>query len=139
VRLSWKKNGGTVELTSEHREADAGPAFEYRIEWDHETRTIRLAALEEDVPDDELVAKVERFLKANPEASANDVFKALGGRKKRVLAAVKTLREGGSGNHREPPLFSAPEVVPPMPPFRGLGNHSDQVVPGTDLGEDIPW
>lgn len=137
-RLSWKKNGGTVELSSEHREAEAGPAFEYRIEWDHETRTIRLAGLEEDMPDDELVAQVGRYLDAHPDASGNEVYKAIGGRKKRVFAAVRAAREVVPGTTGNNPLNRPGSGGGSPTLFRGVGNNPPGVVPGTGPDDDIP-
>lgn len=137
-RLSWKKDGGTVELSNEHREAEAGPKFEYRIAWDHDTRTIRLAPLEGDEPDADLLRRVGKYLAAHPDASANDVHKALGGRRLRVLAAIKTVREGGSGNHREPPPGQPVQVVPPGAPFRGPGTTGELRFPVPVPDEDIP-
>jgi hypothetical protein len=51
------RDSSKVELANEHREAEAGPKFEYRIDWNSETRTIRLPAVEDDVPDKEVVAR----------------------------------------------------------------------------------
>lgn len=46
TRLTWKRDGqsSTVDLESEHREAEAAPTLRYRISWDAVTRTMRFAA-----------------------------------------------------------------------------------------------
>lgn len=41
-------------------------------------------------------ARVRAYLEASPEASANDVAKAVGGGRKLVLEAYKRIKEGGS-------------------------------------------
>ena len=94
TRLSWKRDGDSPEITlaSEHRESEAGPPIRYRIAWDAETRTIRFPLVEADT-----LAKVRAYLGEHPGASANAVFDALGGKRKEVLEAVKTiLSEGGT-------------------------------------------
>ncbi|HEY8776554.1 MAG TPA: AAA family ATPase [Gaiellaceae bacterium] len=136
TRLQWKKTGDTVELTNEHREAEAGPKLEYRLNWDHETRTIRLEAEEDDAPDDETVNRVKAYLGTHPEASGSAVAKDLGMRKKTALDALKLIRGSGSGNRPEPSSVQAVRVVPPDAPFRGLGNHAEQPVPELPLGDD---
>lgn len=45
--------------------------------------------------------RVEHFLTENPDASANDVHKAVGGNRDLVLAEVRKLREGGTGGTGE--------------------------------------
>lgn len=60
--------------------------------------------------DDDVGKRVAEAIEARPEASANEVFKMVGGRRREVLAAVKALRAGshvgtedgsgsGTGNH----------------------------------------
>jgi hypothetical protein len=97
TRLTWTRDGqaAEVKLTSEHR--DAEPAeYRYRIDWDAQSRTMRFPLVE-----DALEARVRAALEADPEASANDIHKELGGKRTDVLRVVKELRGGGShlGNH----------------------------------------
>lgn len=103
TRLRWKREGQSPEvtITSEHREADASAPLTYRIAWDGPTRTMRFDAV-----DDPFMEWTRSYLIANPEASANEVYKAAESRndrprKQAVLELVKTIREGGSetGNH----------------------------------------
>jgi hypothetical protein len=55
--------------------------------WDHDTRSLRLR-LVEDERREETRAKVAAYLDNHPEASANEVFNALGGNRAEVLEAV---------------------------------------------------
>ena len=99
TRLGWKRDGQSPEVTieSEHREAESAGPVRYRIGWDGDTRTMRF-----DLIEDDLLGRVSKYLSEHPEASANEVAKALGGNRTAVLATVKSVRsEGGSngGNH----------------------------------------
>jgi hypothetical protein len=139
TKLSWRRASGVVELKTEHREEEDGDPFEYRIDWDHDSRTIRLEPVEKDAPDDDLLDRVRAYRAKHPNASANEAYKALGGRKKRILEAFKNPRtnpaQSGSGNHREPPPAAASQVVPPGGLVRASGNHLEEPVPGTTLDE----
>jgi len=98
-RLAWKKaDDGLVELASEHREAEAGPTLHYRIAWEPETRSVRLPLVD---PDAALVESVRRHLAAEPDASANEVHRALGGNRQDVLRVVRHVKAGSgtTGNH----------------------------------------
>jgi AAA domain len=104
TRLHWKRNGQSPEVTieAEHREAEAGPPFKYRISWDGRTRSMRFDAV-----DDPFVEFLRAYLDEHPEASANAAYKAGDGRsdrprKKAVLELVKTIREGGSHDGNSP-------------------------------------
>src|SRR6266516_4824037 len=124
TRLTWKRNSSTsptVELSSEHREAEAGPTLEYRIAWDGDTRTMRFVA-------DGLTERVKAYLAANPEASANDVVEHVEGRRTDVLEAVRNVRGEGGSEAPEPP-GTTPALQPSQsgsqpPPFRGAGTTS---------------
>ncbi len=50
TRLTWKRDGQspTVTIASEHREAEAAEPVTYQIRFDSETRTMRLAGVEND-------------------------------------------------------------------------------------------
>ena len=99
-RLSLRANGEKRTLDAEHREAETSGPWELSFRSHGETRTLRIAADEDD-----LARRVREHLEAHPEASANDVEKATGGNRQRVLELVKRHREGGPDrrNHREPP------------------------------------
>jgi RecA-family ATPase len=100
-KVTLKRTEDEHELSAEHREEEASGAYKFRQAWDHETRSVRLKLFES-----ELDEQVSAYLEKHPDASANDVAKAVEGKRVDVLAAVKRVREkGGSrfGNHREPP------------------------------------
>jgi AAA domain len=126
TRLTWKRSNSTsptVELSSEHREAEAGPSLEYQIAWDGATRTMRFT-----LSTDVLVEQVKAFLAESPDASANDVAKALGGTRAAVLEAVRSVRGEGGTDPLEPPrttFFEQPfRGGSQPPPFRGAGTTS---------------
>jgi len=107
TRLTWARDGATITLTSEHREAESGPELKYRLAWDDVTRTMRLPVVEDD-----LEQKVRQYLVEHPKASANDVAKAVEGNRQRILEIVRSLREGGSGAS-EPPGTTRPPIPVP--------------------------
>jgi hypothetical protein len=109
TRLRWErdKTSGVVTLTSEHREAEGGAPFKYRIVWDETTRTIRLAATDEGIRD-----RVRTYLAAHPDASANAVFEELGGNRQEVLDAVKAVKTEGGTNPLVPAGTGRPEHAP---------------------------
>jgi hypothetical protein len=131
TRLHWKRDGqaSVVTVESEHREAEAAPPFQYRIAWDKLTRSMRFEIVEDEI------ACVRGFLEEHPDASGNEVVKALGHRAK-VLALVKSIREGGTDS----PV--PPDTTPPEPragsgtpgaPFRGPGT-----TPTASPAEPVP-
>jgi AAA domain-containing protein len=74
-RLAFRRDDRTISIKSEHREAeDSDTAISYRLAWDELTRTIRLDPVE-----DPLDAKVTAYLADHPDASGNEVYKALKG------------------------------------------------------------
>lgn len=93
TKLTWKRDGRSPEVSvlAEHREAGESDAIRYRIQWDHDTRTMRFRLIEDDV-----IARVRAHLDEHPDDSANDVWRALGGNRPQVLAAVKTARQSGT-------------------------------------------
>lgn len=143
-RLAFRRDQGTISIVSEHREAEAGAATSYQLDWDETTRTIRLRGLTDTTEE-----KVVGYLREHPDASANDVYDHIGGNRVKVLAAVKVVRErlsqSGSDSRNHP--GTTPSDLPsaggsPDPPFRGAGTTAPagaaEVVPasGTGLGDD---
>jgi hypothetical protein len=136
-KVTITKDDGLRKVTSEHREAEAGPAWAFRLGWDAESRTMRLRAEE-----DELERAVRVYLRDHPDATGNEIAKAIGKRRADVLDVVRRLdenlepltQEGGS-HFREPPgttPFGAPEPAgshDPHTPRRGVGS-------GTTAGAD---
>jgi hypothetical protein len=149
TRLRWKLDGQSREVTieSEHREAEPTAPFKYRIASDGLTRSMRFEAVEDD-----LTAGVREYLAEHPNASGNEVFKALGGNRAKVLALVKD-----HSSRVVPTAEYHPGTTPyeqrqgsgtPNPRFRGLGTTLTgahlEVVPtaGTTVvfGDDfLPW
>jgi hypothetical protein len=93
TKLSVTRDEGGSKIESEHREAEAADAFRYRLAFDETTRTVRLSLAEAQIREDKVNAAVEAYLDEHPEASANEIFKAIGGSRPDVLAAVKRLKE----------------------------------------------
>jgi hypothetical protein len=138
-----KKDDGQRVVASEHREAEAGPTWSFHLGWDWETRTMRLRAEE-----DEREREVREYMHDHPNASATEVFKAVGGRKQDVLDLVWRLREQTSldlegdhdqtGSHFREPTGTAPREHSdpagshdPHTPRRGVGS-------GTAAGAGTP-
>jgi hypothetical protein len=95
-KLTVRRNDdGDGELTSSHREAEDVAGYKFRFAWDHDTRSVRLR-LVEDEQQVEVVAKVAAYYEKHPDASANEVFKAIGGRRDKVLEAVRHVRGEGA-------------------------------------------
>jgi len=119
-RLAWKREGqaSIVELTSEHREAEAAGTIRYCIDWNHDTRTMCF-----DLEHDPLEDSIRAYLANHPDASANEIHDAVKGKRTTVLALVKTIREGGSqpgeppGNHPGlgTPVGGSPAPSGPLP------------------------
>jgi hypothetical protein len=126
TRLGFRRDSDTVTISSEHREAEAGPAISFRLTWDETTRSIRLVEVGDSTP-----AKVAAFLAVDPNASANAVYEAVGGRKQEVLAEVKRQRESGSqiGNHPGTTGGVGGVVPPPL-----KGGAWEPPPPGSDSG-----
>ena len=93
-----KGDDGVRRVTAEHREAEAGPEFRFRLDWDETSRSMRLVTSE-----DELERRVAEYLDEHPDESANKVAKELGGNREAVLAAVRAVRSEGGSGFPEPP------------------------------------
>lgn len=99
TKLEWNRDGTSPLITvkSEHREAEAGPPIKYRLNWDGDTRTMRLD-LEGTEKADDLEQRVRAYLAEHPDATANEVDENVEGGRKKVLALVRSIKEqGGSG------------------------------------------
>lgn len=96
-RLTWKRDGQSplVTVTSEHREAEAGEPIEYRISWDHDTRSMRfnLVAPKNDLPP--LEERIVEWLQEHPNQKAEEVGKGLGIRASDVRKTLLRLEEAG--------------------------------------------
>jgi hypothetical protein len=131
TRLAWVRDGQNpvVTIKSEHREAEAAEPIQYRIAWDGQTRTMRF-----DLEHDPIALKVVDYLREHPDASANEVYKEVGGNRKDVLAAVKQHKEQGGSNEVEPPRNHPPQAAlesgTSSPPVRAAGTTTEE--PGTN-------
>jgi hypothetical protein len=137
TRLTWTRDvqSPVIKIESEHREAEAGDPLEFRAEWHPDTRTMRL-----EIEPDEVLDKVENYLRHSPDASANTIYEDLGGKRSNVLAAIKRVREQGGSRSQVPP-GTTPDLAPsesgsPGTPFKGAGNHPEE--PGTNSPEPPP-
>lgn len=106
TQLKWERNGKSslVTIKSEHREAEAAATIKYRIGWDATSRSMRFD-LDGSEKEDDLAERVSALVAANPEMSANKIYEQLqlagdGAERKKVLALVKTSKEGGSDIQR---------------------------------------
>jgi hypothetical protein len=90
-KLSLKRDGDEAEFSTEHREAEAGLTHRFRQAWDAETASVRLRLID-DERREEINAEIAAFLEKHPDASANEVFKTLGGNRGEVLEAVRRVR-----------------------------------------------
>jgi hypothetical protein len=151
-KVALKRDGDEAEFTSEHREAEAGRTHRFRQAWDAETVSVRLRLLD-DERQEEIDGEISVFLETHPDASANEVFKALGGNRSEVLEAVRRVRgevvpsdlvppgttppgrlAGGTSGGGSPPVGGSPggttelQVVPAelVPPSQDEGFDLDE-------------
>jgi excisionase family DNA binding protein len=101
-KLTLVQTGERRTLTAEHREAEAAGPFALSFGFEGHTGTLRLR-----VSEDELLERVREYMDEHPDASANEVDENVEGNRKRILAIVKTIREGGSDT-LEPPGTTDP-------------------------------
>jgi hypothetical protein len=135
-KVALKRSGDEYDFMSEHREAEAGETHRFRQAWDADTRSLRLRLID-DERREELDVQVADYLEANPEASANDISKALEKRKQDVLEAIRRVKAQVVPGLSEPPgttpsdSLATGSHVGGSPPFRGepSGNQQEQVVP----------
>lgn len=88
-RLALKKDDdGSRLMTADHREAESGHQFRFRLDFDETSRSLRLK-----IERGDLQALVEAHLLEHPGASKNEVAKAIGGRRTDVLRIYDEVRE----------------------------------------------
>lgn len=94
TRLTWKRDGQSlaVEIESEHREAEAAPTVRYRLQWDGDTRTMRLQADQPETPPT-LADRILEWLAEHGPATTEDVRQGVGVRKADVLRTLETLEQ----------------------------------------------
>lgn len=102
TRLTWTREGQSplVKIVSEHREAEAGPAIEYRIGWHQETRTVRFELVPDD-PGPALSERIVEYLAEHGPSSTVDVAKGIQVRLSDVKKTLEQLEEAGM-SHTSP-------------------------------------
>jgi hypothetical protein len=93
-RLTIRREGATCSLTAEHREAEATERLVYRLDFDRETRSLRLepeADRDAGIRDD-----VVRFLAEHPDSTFDEVREALRKRKAACRSQLDALIEAGT-------------------------------------------
>lgn len=122
-KIAVKKVDVGREVKTEHREAEAGSTWTYKLAWDGVTRSMKLVA---DGRVEEIEERVRAYLAEHPDASSNEVERNVKGRSADVREAYKRAKEGCVPNARTHPDApgSAPTsgCVPPAPLFRGAGD-----------------
>jgi AAA domain len=131
-KITISREDGMSALTAEHREAEATPEFRYRLAFDGATESLRL---DPDRRVDELREHVAAYLADHPDASGNEVRKAVRGRKSDVLDLMKEIKGQAleEPERRFPSPRNQPEpagttshspLVParPLSPLRGRGS-----------------
>ena len=92
TRLSWTREGGDVDLTSEHREAETSPTLRYRLSWNAETRSLRLVAAE-GIP--RLGDRILSHIRENGAGRAEGIARALETRRSDVERVLDELAQEG--------------------------------------------
>ncbi len=128
-KVTLKRKEDDHDLSAEHREAEASNTYRFRQAWDHDTRSVRLR-LVEDERAEETRDRVARYLDKHPEASANEVFKELGGKRREVLDAVAHLR----GEQVVPATWVPPGTTPPGRLAGGTPDGGSPPVGGSPAG-----
>jgi len=93
-KITLDRSGDVATLSSEHREAEEGGTHRIRQAWDADTLSLKLH-LVADERNEEVRARVAAHRSEHPGASANKVFKAIGGTRGEVLEAVRLHDEEG--------------------------------------------
>ena len=73
-KLTLVDKAGKRVLTTDHREAEATGPYDLAFRFDHETRSLRI-----DADEDDLARQVREHLEQRPDDSANTVHEAVGG------------------------------------------------------------
>lgn len=100
TRLTWKRDGQSplVTLTSEHREAEAATPLQYRIAWDHDTRSMRFPIVEAEGVEP-LDKRIIDWLREHPNQKTEEVAKGVQVRVSDVRRALRASAEAGTTHH----------------------------------------
>ena len=97
-RLAFKRDGLTVTVTSEHREAEPGDPLAFDLAWHHETRTMRLRST--------LISTDQRcvdFLTDHAPATTDEIAAGVNIRRSDVKRSMDTLEEAGTARRQPVP------------------------------------
>lgn len=93
---------------------------------------------------DTIGGKVAAFLAEHPDAPANEVCRAVGGKREIVLAEVAAQRESQAvpnrfpGTAKEPPAAGSPEPPGPVPDRYQIGSRARAPVPSRPIDQNPP-
>ena len=93
-RLSWNRDGQSplIELAAEHREVEASEPLQYRIGWDHDTRSMRFELVQQhDANTPSLEEQITAWVEQNPGRKIDEIAKGVETRADVVRAAVKEM------------------------------------------------
>jgi AAA domain len=112
TRLAWKRDGQSqlVTIESEHREAESADAIQYRIGWDHDTRTMRFDLVDDRLP--ELRERIVAHLSEHPNQTTDQVREAVGVRRSDVKRTLEDLEKAGTTRDKVWNLASAQGLWP---------------------------
>lgn len=85
-----------------------------------------------------LEERVAGILKHQPKASANDVYRMLGGNRNAVLASVQRYRNGINGRYQEPPQEPVSNPVSDTSTDTGMESGIARAVPSRPLSTSSP-
>ena len=99
TRLTWTREGQSplVTLESEHREAEAGDPIKYRINWHHETRTMRFD-LVADESGPTLSERIIEYLEEHGPSSTDAIRAGVNVRRSDVVRTLSQLEQAGTGH-----------------------------------------
>jgi AAA domain len=83
-----KEPDGARKVTADHREAESGHSFRFRLDFDEQSRSLRMRTVRSD-----LEQAVEAYLREHPTATKNEVKENVEGRRADVLRLVDEVRE----------------------------------------------
>ena len=101
-RLGFRRDGNTVTVASEHREAEPGDPLAFELAWHHETRTMRLRST--------LLPTEQRcidYITDNGPAPTDEIATGINVRRSDVKRAMDNLEEAGTARRRPVPRTDA--------------------------------
>jgi len=96
-KVAVKRTGAVHELVSEHREAEAGRTVHYRLDWHHESRSVRLTPIDDQAEQDK---ELLDYLSEHPGKDTEQVAKGVHRNKERTRSRLLELEEAGTVERR---------------------------------------